>query len=109
MAEDPTDWADDMTHSIGKFQPVMLECVKAELEQLGAASGKKAKVARLALSLASGFRLRSNGSGMVDDEIVSAALEDEASVATTDRELAQTLMAAHVNVIQLRSGRVYFR
>ena len=106
VVERPTTWFEDMTESLGKLDPLILDCVAAELEQIGARDGKKARVARVALDLAKGFRRAACGSGDADAEITSAALGRKALVATTDRALARTLRTLHVRVVGLRSGRV---
>ena len=106
VVETPTTWFEDMTEGIGRFQPVLLGCVRAELEKLASGQGKKSKSARVALELASNFSAAPCGGGPVDSEIQSAALTSGASVATTDSELMATLRAAHGKVVTLRRGRV---
>ena len=106
VVERPTTWFEDMTASLGRFDPVVLDCVSAELGGLASGDGRKARVARVALELAKGFRQIRCAGGEPDDEIVSAALGRKASVATADRELARTLGSLHVRVVGLRSGRV---
>ena len=106
IAERPTPWMNDMTDSIGKFQPVILKCVEEELVQISEGTGKRAKFARVALQLAEGFLPAPSGHADVDGEISSAALSSKAIVATADRELSMSLRALHVQVVGLRSGRV---
>jgi rRNA-processing protein FCF1 len=106
VAEEPTMWFDDIVESLGKFQPILLVCVREELANLASGRGKKARAARVALELASKFATVHCGKGAVDDEIVSAALTQGAVVATTDAGLVHSLKTASLRVVSLRSGRV---
>ncbi len=106
VAEHPTTWYEDMTAMLGKFQPVILDCVEKELERLSSRQGKKGRLAALALELGIGFPVEPCGGAKVDDEIASAALSDGAAVATVDGELSKTMKALGIRVIGLRSGRV---
>jgi rRNA-processing protein FCF1 len=106
VGERPTDWLDDITEALGKVEPVILECVKAELEGLSAGRGRKASLAGLALELARGFSVEPCGRASVDDEVVSYALREGAAVATVDRGMTESLRELRVNVVGLRSGRV---
>lgn len=107
VVETPTTWYEDIVDEIGRFQPVLLECVKEELDRLAKGDGKRARTARLSLELASKFHIDPCGSAHVDDEIVSAAVTCGAIVATADTELARSVNAAHQKVISLRKGRVW--
>ena len=109
VSERPTRWREDMTDAIGRFEPLILECVRKELEALAAGAGKKSKLARTALQLAEGFSVEPCGSARVDDELASAALGMGAAVATVDGELAASLRSLHVEVVGLRSGRVMLK
>ena len=106
VVERPTTWFEDMVDGIGKFEPVLLDCVRQELDKLAAGQGRRARTARASLDLASKFTRTPCGGSRVDDEIVSAALGARGLVATTDAELARSLKAVHVRVISLRAGRV---
>jgi rRNA-processing protein FCF1 len=106
VSERPTSWFEDMTELIGKFEPVLLDCVREELERLGTEGGKS-RFAKVALELGSTFQRAACGGGRVDDEIVSAASSMHAMVATADRELEISLKALRVGTVMLRSGRVY--
>lgn len=106
VVEKPTTWYEDIVDGIGKFEPVLLECVRGELEKMATAQDKRARAARVSLDLASNFARAPCGRAKVDDEIVSAALSAKAVVATADLELARSLRAAHVRVVSLKSGRV---
>lgn len=106
VVEHPTTWYEDIVDGVGKFQPVMLECVKEELEKIALGQGKKSRVARLSLEMASEFEVDPCGSARVDDEIVSAAVTCGAMVATVDSELTRAAKRAHQRVITLRKGRV---
>jgi rRNA-processing protein FCF1 len=106
VVERPTTWFEDAVDGIGKFQPVLPNCVKRELEKLASGSTKKARTARVALELAEEFVTMKCGTVAVDDEIVSMALTAKALVATADSGLALAARSAHVRTITLRSGRV---
>ncbi len=106
VVESPTTWFEDIVDAIGRFQPVLLGCVRAELDKLASGQGRKARAARVSLDLASKFSSLPCGGSKVDDEIMSAALSSKALVATADGGLARSLRAAHVRVISLRGGRV---
>ena len=106
VVERPTTWYEDIVDAIGKFQPVLLDCVGAELQKIASGQGKRSRTARVALDLASAFRRRPCGSARVDDEIISAAAGSGRLVATTDRDLSKGARAAHVRVITLSRGRV---
>lgn len=106
LVESPTTWFEDIVEGVGKFEPVLLDCVREELERLASGQGKRARTARVSLDMASKFQRAPCGTSKADDEIVSAALGTGGLVATTDRELARSLKASHVGVISLRGGRV---
>ena len=106
VVEKPTTWFEDMVDGIGRFEPVLLSCVKEELERLASGGGRKARSARVALEMASGFVGGSCGEASVDDEIISFALTESAVVATTDAGLLSSLGAAHVKAVTLRKWRV---
>lgn len=104
--EHPTTWFEDITDSVGKVGPAVLECTIKELEKIAEKQLKRSRTATLAIELAKDFAVEKSGSGKVDDEIVSFALEKRCVVATVDRELIRTLKARRVRVLGLRSGRV---
>ncbi len=106
VSETPTTWFEDIVEREGKFQPVLLDCVKAELEKLASGTGRKARTARVALELSSGFKAAPCGNANVDSELVSAALTHGGLVATVDSGLAGSAKAAHVGVVRLSGGRV---
>ena len=105
VTERPTTWFEDMTEEIGKFQPLLLSCVRLELERLAAGEGKKSRSARVALEMAAGFGSGPCGGASVDDELVSYALASGALVATTDSGLLRSLKAAGARAVTLRGGR----
>jgi rRNA-processing protein FCF1 len=106
VVERPTTWFEDITEKIGRFEPVSLECVLAELRGLASGDGRKGGTARVALELAEEFSRVPCGGARTDEEIVSAALTMDAVVATADRDLARSLGIRKVRVVGLRSGRV---
>ena len=106
VVETPTTWFEDTIEIVGGFRPILLECVKSELESLASEGGSRARTARVALELSSKFSPERCGSARVDDEIVSAAKTARAVVATVDSELLSSLKAAHVGAITLGAGRV---
>ena len=106
VAEHPTTWFEDMVEGIGKFEPVLLECVSRELEKLASGQGRRARAARVSLDMSTKFSRVPCGRAKVDDEIASAALGSKGLVATADAELIRALKSAHVGVISLSGGRV---
>ena len=106
VVEFPTTWYEDITDALGKFQPVLLQCVARELERISSGQGRRARYASLALTLASEFQVEECGGVGVDEEIVSKALTLTAAAATADRELLRSLRSSGVRVIGLRGGRV---
>lgn len=109
VAEAPTPWVEDIIDAIGRYDAVIPECVRAELDGIARGSGKRARAARVGLEMASKFVLAPCGKARVDDEIASLALGMKAYVATVDADLAGSLRAAHVRVISLSGGRVSVR
>ena len=107
VSEKPTTWFEDIAEKLGKFDPVMMECVRRELKRLASSQGKKSRLARVAMELGKSFNTVPCGEAQVDDEIASAALSMKALVATADSELAKGLRSMKVGVIALRSGRVW--
>ena len=108
VVESPTTWFEDLVEAVGKFQPVLLDCVREELSKIASGEGRRSRTARVALGLASGFKALPCGQGGVDDEIVSASASRRAFVATVDSELLRSARASHLNVIYLKKGRVAF-
>jgi len=106
VIETPTTWFEDLVDNVGKFQPVLLGCVRSELEKLASGQGRKSRTARVCLDMASKFATLPCGTASADDEIVSAALSRGALVATVDKELARAAKGAHLTVVSLRKGRV---
>ena len=106
VAERPTAWFEDILSSAGKFEPVLLGCVRDELQKLSLMRTKRARLARLALGLSASFSQAQCGGAAVDDEIVSFALSTNALVATVDTELRHALESSHVRVVYLKGGRV---
>lgn len=108
VSETPTTWREDIAINLGAFEPILLDCVRKELESMSSEgkATKKARLAALSLELATGFKGGPCGGSKVDDEIASAAQGTGAAVATTDGSLAELLRLVHVTVITLRGGRV---
>lgn len=106
VVDTPTTWFEDIVDEVGKFEPVLLECVGQELQRLASGKGARSRTASVALDLSAGFYRVSCGGAHVDDEIISVASTEGALIATTDAELARAARAAHVRVISLRKGRV---
>jgi len=106
VADKPTPWKEDMIDLIGGIEPLMLDCVKVELQRLASTSGRRGRAARVGLQLAKDFALKKCGGAEVDDEIISIALDEGAFVASNDKKLLDSLKAAGVEVLQLREGRV---
>lgn len=106
VAEHPTDWYGDLTVELGRFEPVMLDCVAEELTRLSKGNLARSRVAGLALKLASGFKVERCGAADVDSELVSFAAAGRGIVATLDSELQATLRARGARVASLRGDRV---
>ena len=106
VVERPTTWFEDIVDLAGKFEPVLLDCVRAELEKLAEGQEKKSRVARVSLELASKFKGGACGNGSAVDVFVSAALSSTAVVATVDGDLIRSLKAVRVRVVSQSSGRV---
>lgn len=106
VVERPTTWFEDMTEELGKFEPVVLDCVIDEMMRIAKRDGKKARYARVALELTEGFVRQPCGDGKPDDEIVSAAQGGGEVVATIDSKMLETLKALGVKVVSLRTGRI---
>jgi rRNA-processing protein FCF1 len=106
VVENPTTWFEDMVDALGKFEPVLPDCVRRELQELVAEGGRRSRVARVCLEVASEFADLHCGEAQVDDEIVSAALATHAAIATTDSSLARSARGVHLKVASLRKGRV---
>jgi len=106
VVETPTTWFEDIVDRIGKFEPVLLECVGEELRGLARGKGGRSRTARVALDMSRRFHSLACGGARVDDEIISAASAEGAIVATMDADLARAAKAAHIRVISLRKGRV---
>ena len=106
VTEEPTSWYEDMSELVGKFEPMILECVQTELEALSRGRGRRARRASLAISLSNGFRTEKSGKASVDDEIISFAQSNKAVVATLDGELIRTLRSLGIVGVTLRRGRV---
>ena len=109
IVDRPTPWFEDMVEKVGRFQPVIPDCVGEELSKIAGGRGKRSRTARLAISISSGFQPIRCGSASVDDEIASAALSSGAFVATTDKALLLSLKAMKVGVVSLSRGRVALR
>jgi rRNA-processing protein FCF1 len=106
VAAKPTTWFEDIVDNVGKFEPVMLDCVRAELEKLASGEGRRTRDARVSLEIASRFKAEPSGMARVDDEIASSARTTGSIVATADGALARSLRASHIKVISLKQGRV---
>jgi len=108
VLEKPTTWYEDVSEKVGRFQPVILDCVKKELTRLSEGETKRARYARLALELTKEFELEKCGGGglSVDDEITSYSKGAAAFVATVDGRLLSSLRKMRVGAITLKSGRV---
>ncbi|MBI3859905.1 MAG: hypothetical protein HY296_06700 [Thaumarchaeota archaeon] len=106
VAESPTTWSDDIAEAVGKFKPTLLDCVVKELRVLSSGPGRRARIAKVALQISEGFIVIPNGEAAVDDEVVSAAIGRKAIVATSDSDMAASLLKAKLKVVGLSSGRV---
>ncbi len=82
--------------------------VISELESLSRGTGKRSKVAALALRIASQFKtIRASVDGRtVDDKLENLATRGGYIVATADSPLRRRLLAVGVPVIYLKDGRL---
>lgn len=108
VVDRPTTWYEDIAEEIGRFDSVVLDCVRLELRRLAAGQGRKARTARVALELSEAFEKHPCGRGKVDDEVISAARSMGAAVATVDSTMRALLKSGRIRTISLRSGRVFF-
>ncbi len=108
VVETPTTWYEDMVEKLGRFEPVVLDCVRDELTKVSHEETKRARYARLAMDLTKDFTGGRCGSLSVDDEIASYSRSAEALVASLDGRLLARLEKLKVGTISLRSGRVFF-
>ena len=106
IVENPTTWYEDIVERVGKFEPVILDCAKSELDRLARGESKRARYAKLALELTKEFEVERCGGLTVDDEIASYGKGARAIVATLDAALLTRLRKMRVDAITLRSGRV---
>jgi len=106
VIERPTTWYEDIIEKVGKFEPVILDCVLKELTRLAQGETKRGRFARLAGELVGEFRVEKCGGLSVDDEIASFSRGAGALVAAVDGRLLARLRRLHVRTITLRSGRV---
>src|SRR5712691_4622313 len=106
VVEKPTTWYEDIVEKMGKIEPVILDCAKAELERLAQGETRRARYAALALELTKEFGVEKCGGLPVDDEIASYGESAKAIVATVDAALLKRLRLMRVDAIALRSGRV---
>lgn len=106
VVDTPTTWFDDIVERLGKFDPLLPECVFLELQKLAAGRDKRSRTARVAVDISKGFKRLPCGSARVDDEVISEASARGAFVATTDAVLASAARGAHLRVVSLRGGRV---
>ena len=106
--ERPTSWSEDILEKVGRFEPVVITPVYAELERLAAGRRREARFASLAKQLADSgsLKVEDTGGERADEELVSKALDDDAFVATVDAALIEQLRASRVGVLRLRRGRV---
>ncbi len=111
VMERPTPWLEDITDRVGSFEPLVIAPVYDELARLARRGDGASRFASLAKDLVDRGQLRlwqSVGNGLADDELISLALEDDAVVATLDKELIRQLKASGVKVLSLSRGRVSF-
>lgn len=106
LAENPTTWFEDLTDVLGKFRPVLLDCVESELERLVGVQGRKRSGARLALELAHGFERLHCGNPAPDKELVERAQVEGNTVATVDAEVLAEIKQSGRKAVTLRRGRV---
>lgn len=109
VMEHPTTWYEDIVEKSGSFKPTVLDVVQEELASISKGKGKRSRYAALALELTTNFTLAraTSREGRPDDEIISFAKKNRATVATVDGELMERLRALRIPVVTLRRGRVH--
>lgn len=98
------DVEQELTRLLGVYNIIVPSAVVDEINiLLEEGSGKQKKLAKMALTFISRFRVEDIGEGKtVDDIILSAAEELSAIVVTNDRELRRRLKKQNLNQIFLR-------
>jgi len=108
VVEKPATWYEDIQEKLGKFNPVMLDGVSGELDDLVKRGGKRGRFAALAKELGESFmKVRGEKGGPPDDEILSWAASNDAFVATLDARMLDHLRASRMRYVTLRRGRVF--
>ncbi len=89
------------------YVPIILSCVKQELEKLALGRSKDAKAARVALELLEkhDFDYITKG-GPVDSALLSVAKSEGWAVATNDAALIKKLKAQGIMAIRLRQKKM---
>jgi rRNA-processing protein FCF1 len=106
IAEEPTDWENQVDQLFGQYMAVILSSVESELKSIASGKGKRAKMAKVALEISSRFPVVERN-GPVDKTILDFASERDAVVATSDAELASSLLERGIKVISLRNRRIF--
>lgn len=112
VIERPTTWREDLLEKIGRFDPVVITPVYDELISLANGTNRTSGPASIARDMVDtgALKLRRGAGGRpADDELISAALEGHAAVATIDGALMKQLKALHIEVVTLSGGRVALR
>jgi rRNA-processing protein FCF1 len=101
------DLFEELRSLLGTYEPLVLTCVKHELEGLSRGGGNDAAAARAGLIFAGRCREVEGQEKVlpVDDRVAAYAAAEGCMVVTNDRRLRNALLAAGVPVISLRSQK----
>lgn len=106
VVEHPTTWFEDITEALGKFQPVLPDCISEELQRLAALQGRKARSAKLALEMAGSFAKSRCSEHSPDQELLKLSQDPGVLVATLDAEILRELRRSPRKAVTLRKGRM---
>lgn len=106
LIEHPTTWYEDMTEKVGKFEPVLPDCVGNELKRLASTKRRRARGASLALELARTFTKSKCSADTADRELVERARDPETLVATVDKEILRGVKLSGRKAVTLHRGRI---
>jgi hypothetical protein len=89
------------------YAPVVLSCVKGEIEKISKGKGKDARAAKTALILLERKKAEvAEKEGPTDRALLEVAKEKGWAVATNDLALIKRLKAAEIPVIRLRQRKL---
>jgi rRNA-processing protein FCF1 len=105
LVETPSTFLDELKAKLGSVELSVPDSVIGELRGLAGSKGAKAKKAQLALSYATKLKCLEHG-GEADDALVALAQENQAAVATLDKNLVSSLRRRGVMVATAKGHRL---